>query len=776
MYFKKLEIVGFKSFMDKTVLNFEPGITAIVGPNGCGKCLSASSLVCLSDGSRVKIKDLVDSAIKNASKIEKIEDGLVAYCDLSQISVLSLNPQNLKIEPKPIYAFIKRRAPQYLLEIKTKSGKTVVTTHYHPFFSIKDGQIVDLKAEQLKSGVRIAVPRILAPTGTNSEFDLFQILKKFSYKDRMYVSYSQELSDFLSSIKSNYATYIDMSNTLKINQLAVKSALDGQAMNITGFVTILENAKISEIPGFVKSLKSRSSGQISLPREMNTAIARFLGYLISEGRTTKENQVWFVNADKQVIEDFISSAYSAFGVEAKEFNYKKCATDVLIFSAALCKFLEKAFDFKVGSLSKEKRVPAQIFKSGSGIIREFLSALFEGDAYLSVDRKASGTYFEYSTASKELAYGISSLLLRLGVQSIIREKLKSAVNTREKKKKTYYSVYVYGIENVKRLANQLTLVGAKSRKIEQIKKLNYKTNLNLDLIPGVNAAIRSLVKLSGIKIKRFRKIAPKLVAYYENRCLPTRQGLQDSLSIISEHGRISGLAEAAYEYLKLLANSDIYWDEITSIKKVYSQKWVYDLSILGNHNFIAQDIVVHNSNIFDSIRWVLGEQSAKALRGSQMEDVIFNGTDKKLPLGMAEVSLTFDNEGKHFPVDHDEVTISRRIFRSGESEYLLNKTQVRLKDIQDLLMGTGIGAESYSIVAQGKIELVLSARPEDRRQIFDEASGITKYKAQKKEALKKLEETEQNLLRINDIITEVKRSIGYLERQANKARRYQATF
>jgi chromosome segregation protein len=182
------------------------------------------------------------------------------------------------------------------------------------------------------------------------------------------------------------------------------------------------------------------------------------------------------------------------------------------------------------------------------------------------------------------------------------------------------------------------------------------------------------------------------------------------------------------------------------------------------------------SNIFDSIRWVLGEQSAKALRGSQMEDVIFNGTDTKQSLGMAEVTLTFDNEKKHFSVDHDEVIINRRIFRSGESEYLLNKTQVRLKDIQDLLIGTGIGAESYSIVAQGKIELVLSSRPEDRRQIFDEASGITKYKSQKKEALRKLEETEQNLLRINDIISEVKRSIGYLERQANKARKYQSTF
>ena len=184
------------------------------------------------------------------------------------------------------------------------------------------------------------------------------------------------------------------------------------------------------------------------------------------------------------------------------------------------------------------------------------------------------------------------------------------------------------------------------------------------------------------------------------------------------------------------------------------------------------------SNVSDAIRWVLGEQSAKALRGGEMADVIFNGTDGRKPLGMAEVSLTIGGvDAEHLTaagvqIAFNEVTVTRRVFRDGGSEYFINKTPCRLKDVQQLFMGTGVGRASYSIMAQGNITQIISSKPDDRRMVFEEAAGITKFKAQKKESLRKLEYTEQNLLRVADLIREVKRQIGSLQRQAGKARRY----
>lgn len=178
------------------------------------------------------------------------------------------------------------------------------------------------------------------------------------------------------------------------------------------------------------------------------------------------------------------------------------------------------------------------------------------------------------------------------------------------------------------------------------------------------------------------------------------------------------------------------------------------------------------SNVADSIRWVLGEQSAKTLRGSSMQDVIFAGTQNRKSLSYCEVSLYFDNSNKMFSLDYNEIIITRKLYRSGESEYFINKQPARLKDIVDLLHECGIGKEGYTIIGQGKVEEIMSAKPEDRRAIFEEATGISKFKARKNESERKLERTHENLVRYVDILTEIENQLAPLERQAEKAREF----
>jgi len=179
------------------------------------------------------------------------------------------------------------------------------------------------------------------------------------------------------------------------------------------------------------------------------------------------------------------------------------------------------------------------------------------------------------------------------------------------------------------------------------------------------------------------------------------------------------------------------------------------------------------SNVVDAIRWVLGEQSAKSLRGSEMTDVIFNGTASRRPLGYAEVFLHFDNAGRILPVDFEEVVVGRRLYRTGESEYSINKRPCRLRDVREMFMDTGVGAGAYSIIEQGRVDALLQANAKERRALFEDAAGISKYKARKLTALRRLDRVDANLLRVADVVAEVERQLRSIQRQAAKARRYQ---
>ena len=178
------------------------------------------------------------------------------------------------------------------------------------------------------------------------------------------------------------------------------------------------------------------------------------------------------------------------------------------------------------------------------------------------------------------------------------------------------------------------------------------------------------------------------------------------------------------------------------------------------------------SNISDAIRWVLGEQSMKSLRGAKSEDIIFAGTQSRKSLGFAEVSMVIDNEDGGLPIEYSEVTVTRKLYRTGESGYFINKVPCRLKDVLELFMDTGIGKDGYSIIGQGKVDEILSNKSEDRRHIFEEAAGIVKYRARREESEKKLEQTKINLIRINDILAEIESNLEPLKLQAEKAKKF----
>ncbi len=753
----RITMQGFKSFAGKVMIPFPDGFNVIAGPNGSGKCLHYDSLVTLSDGGIVKIGKLVESRLEKSKKVSEIEDGFIGEGDETKILTLD---KNLKISSHPIKAFIKRKSPDKLLHIKTRSGREVIATPYHPFFGINENGIFSLKAEEIKIGKRIAVPRII-PIFEKSVFSSSQ--RNF---ENLYVPYSDELKTAIKvEIKKRHLTYREFAKESGIPHAAIKGLFDGRSIRHDYLKKLSDKYRLKLDIDNVKSKNQNKA--IKIP-SISSEMARFLGYMISEGRSTDSNQLWFVNDDEELISDFVEICKNHLGVEANVFSYKGDTKDVILFSKPLQIVLEESFDLKIGSNSSEKVVPELIFRCDGDIIKNFLSALFEGDGYFNLG--SGQTYFEYSTASKELAEGIQQLLLRLGILSVIKEKIKYASNTKRKIKRKYHSIYVYG-ESLKILIENIELKGRKKETADKIKRLEFVRNSNIDTIPDINAIIKSLVRECKISIKKTRSECPKLAAYYEDRCACSRNGIREIVEVIKKYGSITPRASALMNQLLLIADSDILWDEIIEIKETKPSEWVYDLTVDETHNYIANGFFVHNSNVIDAITFVLGTTSARSIRAEKLQNLLFNGARDRKPADFCEVSLYLDNSDDKIPGEK-EMKVSRKITRSGISVYKINGRNTTRAKVLDILSYANLFTEGYNIIMQGDVTKIIEMSAQERRSILDEISGISEFDEKKQKASIELEKVESRVKENMIVVAEKQRLVERLKQEKEVAEKY----
>ncbi len=772
MYLKRLEIQGFKTFATRTVLEFRPGVTAIVGPNGSGKCLAGHSLVLLADGREIPIREIVERALAMSTTVEMLDDGWVSRQNPEQLRVLSLNPATFLLEPRPIAGFVKRQAPDTMLCIRTRTGREVTVTPYHPLFTLRHGQLHALRADELEVGIRIALPRRTPVNGAPVALDPVELAQRIEEADGIFVPNTSTLRAWAGQARERFGSYVAWRRDALVSDGQLRGLLLDQSVNV-GVLNRLAGAA-----GIAPPLDSRFQGhgrtQVRLPQEFTAKLARLLGLLVAEGSNRRTNQVRFVNDDPRVCDLFADLAKAELGLNVFRKRYKANAEDVIISSRALSVTLERLFGFAIDSRSAEKQVPPQVLQSLPEVQWAFLSGLFEGDAHIRAGKRPESNKIqyclEYTTASERLARQIVGLLLRLDIFASLHRRWKRAVNCPNSQLRLYYTVYIYGNQQLRSIAEHLSFVGQKAEALSIFRSLSTTTNPNLDVIPDVAPQIRSILKQAGISVKRLRAGCPKLAAYAEGRCDASRAGLLEVLDVIEAACTRPSTVARECARLRALATSDVFWDEIVAIESIPPpEPWVYDLSIAETHNFVAEQVIVHNSNLADAVRWVLGEQSLSTLRCKRSEELIYAGGGRRPPAGLAEVSLTIDNSDRLLPLDFDEVTITRRATRTGDNEYCINRARVRLRDVLEATEPLG---GSYTLINQGLVDAALTLRPEERRRLFEDAAEIGGFEARKAEALRRLRETEANLNRLDDLLAELEPRLRSLKRQAAQARQH----
>ncbi|PIN91650.1 hypothetical protein COU61_02040 [Candidatus Pacearchaeota archaeon CG10_big_fil_rev_8_21_14_0_10_35_13] len=741
-FIEKLVMKGFKSFSSESTIPFSNGMNAVVGPNGSGKSSHYDTLVTLDNGREIKLGKLVEDQLKRTKTHKKLDDGIYADGTLKEpITILSLNKRTMKAEPKIVTKFIKREGEE-LYKLRTVSGKEVKATGCHPVMSFKEGEVRSLLISELKQGDLIASPRIIKTKGNiGINHEIFRIMgyligDGYIARDRIeFVNQDKEvLGDFRKLMSEHYTKDLKIRREKSVERIYLRD------------VKTVKTIRDYFIKDYDKSITSKVK---KIPEDLlegnNQCVANLLAGLYDTDGSVRKNipVIEYCTKNKELANQ-VQGLLLRFGIMSKIKKRMCVATNttekikgeyyyIYIYGK---ENLEKFYDnIKLRIMRKREIIKHHLDKrttpnpntdilpaETNDYVKEIASLLGIKAKPLRKDYPLLSAYIE------KRCLPTRSGILRL--LQIFKKKLLSL-------KENYNSLSM----------NQLPLVEC----MDNLNLSGQSTSLNLGLSRGT---IRD--------------------RWATNKFNPKPENLQkfhDYIKNIFEY-RLAKI-KTLMTLLNNLANSDIYWDKIISIEKLPKEEWVYDLTIENNHNFIANNIFVHNSNITDAVCFVLGRLSIKSLRVAKAANLIFAGTKEHKPFSEATVKIVFNNEDGGLSINTKSVEIQRTVRRTGQSIYKINKETKTRGEVLELLTQAGIDPYGFNIVLQGEIMDLVKIGPEDRRKVIEEVAGISVYETRKNRSLKELEKTEEKLKEINAILRERTAYMKNLEQERQQALKYQ---
>jgi chromosome segregation protein len=734
---KKLVIDGFKSFAKKTEIPFDRGINVIIGPNGSGKSCSYDTIVTLANGDEIELGKLIESKISDSNDIKELDDGV--YVDgKGDVEIISLNKENMKAEKRVVSKFIKREG-DILYEIKTRSGRELKATGCHPVMSFIDDEVKSRVISDLKIGSLVATPRLLDTGGKKVDERLARLMG-----------------------------YIIGDGYIANNRIEF----------VNNDPELLEDFKKIVLEFFNQNVKSRKEKNIErlfiYGKEIVDEIRSYFGEFEGPITTNKKKIPSFLlRSDRATVSNVLAGIYDTDGSVRKDIAVMELCTknkdlarqiQSLLLRFGILSKVKKRTSFAYNTKDKIKRDYFYIYINGSENLKKFYKNI-----HLKCEHKLNILKFWFDN---KVTLNTNVDLLPREINKDVRE-ISKLLGIRTKNERRNYPLLAAYIEDrclpsregISRLCeffeNRLNdLLGDyKTIAMEQINLVNRMDNLGLSSkVVSEGIGLHSTIIRNQWATQDFTPRPKNLQGFFNF----VRGVFEERLPRINE----------LLELLRNVSNSDIFWDEIVSIEKLEKPEWVYDLTVEGNHNFIANNIFAHNSNISDALCFVLGRLSVKSMRAEKAKNLIFMGSKYVRPAKEASVELHFDNSDGAFAIDTKEIVIERTVRLKGQSIYKINGEVKTRAEIIETLGQAGIDPYGYNIILQGQIQSIVKMHPEDRRKIIGEVAGISVYEWRKEKSLKELEKTDARLKEISTVLRERTAYLNNLEKEKAQAQKY----